>query len=106
MKKVGANAANHTDHASHNAYTRPLQIETQAVLVLIFTQRFRIKGTLHIPHRGRVTDFLNKTLGSKSKDIFLPVTDAECYSLEDGKLKYSTKFLTVHKDHIHLLIPA
>ena len=84
---------------------RPLQIETEAVRVVIYTQQFKIIGNLHIPPHGRLSDFLNKTLGGVEKDLFLPVTQAECFSADDGKLKYVTEFLTIHKHHIHLVFP-
>ncbi len=84
---------------------RPLQLDTINVPVIVITEHYRIEGTLHVPHRGRISDYLNRTLGGESKATFISVTDASCYSIIDGELRYATEFLTVHRDHIQIIIP-
>ncbi len=85
---------------------RPLQIETKPTRVMIFTNQFMIKGIIHTPIGGRLTDFLNKTLGGHGKDIFIAVTDAECFCPSTGKKKLQTKFISIHKDHIQMVFPC
>jgi hypothetical protein len=84
---------------------RPLHISKHPVSVTIYTVHYKIRGTIHVPQHGRISDYLNKCFGGNSKDIFLPITAAECYSLDTDELKFSTKFITIHKDHIHIVIP-
>ncbi|MFZ3071699.1 MAG: hypothetical protein WA162_00445 [Thermodesulfobacteriota bacterium] len=84
---------------------RPMQIDTDTVNVIIFTEQFKITGLVHVPFKGRITDFLNKSISGKDKDTFLPVTNARCTSLIDENICYEAEFIAVHRDHIHLIIP-
>ena len=84
---------------------RPLHVEKERIRVIIFTQHYKVVGDLYLPKGGRLTDFLNKTLSGIENDVFIPVTDAECFSIEDGKLKYVNDFIVINKNHIHFLFP-
>ena len=84
---------------------RPLHIEKEALRVIIFTDHYKIIGDLHIPKSGRLSDFLNKTLSGIETDIFIPVTNAECFSMGDGQLKYISDYISLNKNHIHLMFP-
>ncbi|MCK5237722.1 MAG: hypothetical protein KAR06_12160, partial [Deltaproteobacteria bacterium] len=75
------------------------------VPVIIITSHFRIEGNLHMPHQGRVSDYLNKTVGGQSRDKFLSITNASCYPIAGGDEQYSAEFLTIHKDHMQIIIP-
>jgi hypothetical protein len=72
--------------------------------VIIETERYRIVGTLTLPHEGyrsRVSDFLNA-----SDQHFVAMTDAEVVPL-DGPPRESTRheFLAVARTHIVLAAP-
>ena len=84
---------------------RPLHVEKESLRVIIFTHHYKIVGDLYLPRKGRLSDFLNKTLAGAETDIFISVTNAECFSMEDGQLKYISEFISVNKNHIHLVFP-
>ena len=84
---------------------RPLHVEKENLRVIIFTYHFKIIGDIFIPRGGRLTDFLNKTLGGVDSDSFVPVTNAECFLLADGQLKYIAEFISLNKNQIHLVFP-
>ena len=97
--------------ASPPRQVRPLHRQSEEVRVIIYIQDFKILGTIKIPVGGRLTDFLNKSVGSSGKDTFLPITNAECYAECQGEnkediLRYSSEFITIHRDHIHMIIPT
>ena len=66
---------------------RPLHIDKECVKVIILTQHYKIIGDMYIPKSGRLSDYLNKTLAGAETDIFIPFTNAERFSVEDGKLQ-------------------
>ncbi|MGA1796450.1 MAG: hypothetical protein ACMUIL_11395 [bacterium] len=75
------------------------------VNVLMYVDGYRILGTVYLPLGGRLTDFLNtKGLGAEG-EIFIPVTDASIFSLDDGSLIHYTPFLNVNKDKILFIFP-
>ncbi len=84
---------------------RPLHIDKESLRVIIFTHHFKIIGDVFIPKSGRLTDFLNRTLGGENTDIFVPVKNAECFSISDGQLKYIADFVSLNKNQIHLILP-
>lgn len=84
---------------------RPLHIDKETLRVIIFTHHFKIIGEVFIPKSGRLTDFLNRTLGGSDTDSFVPVTNAECFSMSDGQLKYIADFVSLNKNQIHLIFP-
>ena len=84
---------------------RPLHIDKECVRVIILTHHYKIIGDMYIPKSGRLSDYLNKTLAGAETDIFIPVTNAECFAVEDGKLKYIAEFISINKNHIHLIFP-
>ena len=84
---------------------RPLHIDKETLRVIIFTHHFKIIGEVFIPKSGRLTDFLNRTLGGSYTDSFVPVTNAECFSMSDGQLKYIADFVSLNKNQIHLIFP-
>ena len=96
--------------ASSPPQPRPLHRQSEEVRVVIYTENFKIIGTIKIPVGGRLTDFLNKSV-SNNKDTFLAITNAECYEEccnkdNDSTLRYTAEFMTVHRDHIYMIIPT
>jgi hypothetical protein len=73
--------------------------------VLIYVHGYKILGTVYLPLGGRLTDFLNtKGLGAEG-EIFIPVTDASIFTIDDGSLIHYTPFLNVNKDKILFIFP-
>lgn len=75
-----------------------MAFERDKVKSIIFTTNSVIKGYVHIPPGGRLTDFMNNIAKP-----FIPVTDAEI-TFNDGT-SLSTRLLQVSKDYIVALIP-
>lgn len=84
---------------------RPLHIDKECVRVIIFTHHYKIIADMYIPKSGRLSDYLNKTLSGAGTDIFIPLTNAECFSITDNQLKYMAEFMSVNKNHIHMIFP-
>ena len=81
---------------------RPLQVDREHVYVNIYTQNLRVAGIIYVPLKGRISDYLNKTL--HSADTFIPVTNATCYDL-DGNIIQHADYLALNKCQIHLIMP-
>lgn len=75
-----------------------MAFERDKVKSIIFTTNSVIKGYVHIPPGGRLTDFMNNVAKP-----FIPVTDAEI-KFNDGT-SISARLLQVSKDYIVALIP-
>lgn len=75
-----------------------MAFEREKVSVYIKTVNTIIKGEVHIPMGGRITDFVNNA----SKD-FIPVTDAEI-DLQNGKV-IKTSLMQLNKDYIVFILP-
>jgi hypothetical protein len=84
---------------------RPLRVPTEETQVVIYTDRFQIVGSIHIPQRGRITDFLNRVAGGEDRALFIPVTDARVFSLMDESLIYQVEYLALNKRHVYLIAP-
>jgi len=84
---------------------RPLHIDKEKLRVIIFTHHFKIIGDIFIPKSGRLTDYLNRTLGGSDSDSFIPVINAECFAMSDSQLKYISDFVNINKNQIHVIIP-
>ncbi|MDH4227320.1 MAG: hypothetical protein OEV59_06160 [Deltaproteobacteria bacterium] len=91
---------------SPGAPNNPLRRTTDSARVIFYTDMFKIVGDVHHPVGGRVSDFLNKTISGQAREVFISVTNAECFSITTGQLVHKSKFMSIHKDHIHMAIPA
>jgi hypothetical protein len=74
-------------------------IRKDVILTEIHTRTHHIRGYVHIRVGDRLSDEINRDI------FFLPVTDAEVYSLE-GELLYATSFLSVNRGQIVWLMPV
>ena len=81
---------------------RPLQVDREHIYVNIYTQTMRISGVISVPLKGRMSDYLNKTL--HAADTFIPVTNATCYDLE-GKVLHHTDYMALNKNQMQLIMP-
>ncbi|MEO0288548.1 MAG: hypothetical protein ABIN00_02825 [candidate division WOR-3 bacterium] len=75
-----------------------MAFEREKVKSLIFTTNSEIRGFVHIPPGGRLTDFLNNIAKP-----FIPVTDAEVRT-SDGRV-FRTDLMQLNKDFIIVIIP-
>lgn len=80
---------------------RPLQVDREHVSVTIYTQNLRLTGEIYVPLKGRISDYLNKTL--HAADTFIPITNATCYDLE-GKVLHHTDYMALNKNQIQLMM--
>jgi len=82
---------------------RPLQVDREHINVTIYTQTLKFTGEIYVPLRGRISDYLNKTL--RATDTFIPITNATCYDLEDKVLHYSD-YMALNKNQIQLIMSS
>ena len=74
--------------------------------VVIYTQTFKIVGTVHTMPGSRLVDFMNsKFMSFKEADLFIVVTDANVYTLPEENLLQAAEFLTINKRTIMLVLP-
>jgi hypothetical protein len=88
--------------ASGQDKKRPLQIDTEPLRVVVYSERLKIIGDIHIHPEGRISDFLNKTICAP--DTFIALTNVECFPL-DGSAPECSEFLLINKHHIHMITP-
>ena len=67
--------------------------------VLILTERYKIRGEIALIPGARLTDFV------VDMRHFLAVADAEVLT-HDGQLVFSASFVSVHRDHIEIIVPS
>jgi len=79
---------------------RPLTIRKEAHRAVIYVERYRIVGVVHLPPNGRVSDFINWNL---KEGPFIPLTDVSVYDAERGERLFQADFLAVHRNHIRFL---
>ncbi len=75
--------------------------EKDKVRVVMCTSLYKIEGDISITRGSRITDMLNV----KAHDFF-PLTDAKVMSALDGKILFTKRYLTVHRNAILLVFPA
>jgi len=78
-----------------------MKVERDLVQVVIFTEQYKLVGTIHVVPGGRVTDFLAARVAGN----FIPVTDVKVYLAKEDKLFFETKFLNVNVNSIIVLYP-
>lgn len=81
---------------------RPLQVDRDQKYVTIYTKTLRLTGEISVPLKGRMSDYLNKTL--HTTDTFIPITNATCYDLK-GNVLHHTDYMALNKNQIQLIIP-
>ena len=81
---------------------RPLQVKKDRLSVVIFTDHLKITGEIHLLGGGRLTDFINRDM---ERIPLVAVTNARCYLYPQDTFLYSTDFVSVNKNHIHLISP-
>lgn len=77
-----------------------MHVPKEKVKVTILVDRFRIVCNLFKYPGARLLDILNIKDNS-----FIPVTDAEIYSLADGKKLYNAAFLGINRNAVNFFFP-
>lgn len=81
------------------AYRVSLKIPKERREVIIFTRNHRVEGELYLLMDARLSDELNNRIRD-----FLPITNAEVYSISGDSLLYRADFVTVNKHAIDLVV--
>ena len=77
-----------------------MHVPKEKIKVAILVERFRIVGYMYKYPGARLLDIVNV------KDTaFLPVTDAEIFSLADGKKLASAYFLGINRQTVSFFYP-
>ena len=77
-----------------------MQVPKEEIKVTILIERFRVTGNMHKYPGARMLDLVN------NKDTaFITVTDAEIFSLADGKKLQETPLLAVNRNAMSLFYP-
>ena len=80
----------------------PQVVKNKVAKVDIWTEQYRIQGSLHIPqkdgYKGRLSDLLNK-----HDTTFLSLNDATLCSLTTGDVVWRGEFMAVNKSSIVLV---
>ncbi len=78
-----------------------MKIDKEKIKVTILIDRFRIVGYMYKYPGARLMDLVNI-----KEQAFIPITDAEVYSLGDGKLLQKTAFLGVNRNQVNFFYPS
>ncbi|MDD5747502.1 MAG: hypothetical protein PHP64_00360 [Actinomycetota bacterium] len=78
-----------------------MNVPGEETRVVIIVERFRIVGYMHRYPGARLLDIVNA-----EDNVFLPLTDAEIYSLSDGKLLQKAGFVGINRDAIQFFYPV
>ncbi len=77
-----------------------MHVPKERVKVTILVDRFRVVGDMYKYPGARLLDLVN------IKDTaFIPVTDADIYSLADGKKLYRAAFLGINRNAVNFFFP-
>lgn len=77
-------------------------VEREPIEVIIYLENCKIKGIVHLPPGGRLSDFLN--VASRQ---FVPVSEAEVESITPGvEWSYKVDFLNLNKNYIISVFPV
>jgi hypothetical protein len=78
-----------------------MHVDKETIRVTILVDRFRIVGNMFRYPGARVLDLVNI-----KEQAFIPITEAEVYSLSDGKLLEKVSFVGVNRNAISFFYPT
>ncbi len=78
-----------------------IQIKKEKFHAVIFTDSLKIEGVIHLLPQERMTDYLGET-----EKTFIPVTDATVSSINSGEVLHTTRFLSLNKNEVMVIIPT
>ena len=77
-----------------------MHVPKEKIKVTILVDRFRVVGDMYKYPGARLLDIVN------IKDTsFIPVTDADIFSLADGKKLYTAYFLGINRNAVNFFFP-
>jgi len=74
------------------------QVKKEKMEVIIRTSHVKVEGAIYKLPDTRLLDMLNKTA-----EPFIPVSEANVYDLNTGKLIFESSFLAINKEHIVIM---
>jgi hypothetical protein len=77
-----------------------MHVPKEKIKVTVLVERFRIVGEMSRYPGARLLDLVNIKDSS-----FIPITDAQIFSLSDGKLLQSAEFVGVNRNAISFFYP-
>jgi hypothetical protein len=80
---------------------KTMQGKRELIEVIIYTQSYKIVGSIHAMPASRIVDFMN----SKREDFFIVVTNANVYTLPDEKLLQAADFFAINRKAIMMVFP-
>ncbi len=78
-----------------------MKLETEKMEIVVYTQKHRIEGQVHVRQGSRFSDFF-----SADAQKFISVTDAKIFDLETGAKLYEARFLQLNRENIIMALPA
>ncbi|PKQ28571.1 MAG: hypothetical protein CVT63_01950 [Candidatus Anoxymicrobium japonicum] len=78
-----------------------MHVPKEKIKVTILVERFRIVGDIFRYPGARLLDLVNV-----KDNAFMPVTDAQIFSLADGKLVHTASFVGVNRTAIMFFYPS
>lgn len=77
-----------------------MHVPKEKIKVTMLVDRFRIVGHMHKYPGARMLDLVNI-----KEAAFIPVTDADIFSLADGKLVHHADFIGINRNAVSLFYP-
>lgn len=77
-----------------------MHVPKERIKVTILVERFRIVGEMYRYPGARMLDLVNI-----KDNAFIPVTNAQIFSLSDGKLLHTASFTGVNRNAISFFYP-
>lgn len=77
-----------------------MHVPKETVRVTILVDRFRVVGNMYKYPGARLLDLVNI-----KDNAFIPLTDADIFSLADGKKLYRAPFLGINRNSINFFFP-
>lgn len=77
-----------------------MHIDKEKIRITALVDRFRIVGNMYMYPGARLTDLVNV-----KEQAYIPITEAEIYSLGDGKLLQKAEFLGLNRNRVSFFYP-
>jgi hypothetical protein len=77
-----------------------MHVPKEKLKVTVLVDRFRIVGDMYKYPGARLLDLVNV-----KDNPFIPITDADIYSLSDGKKLYSASFIGINRTAVSFFYP-
>ena len=78
-----------------------MKIKTEKRAVVVYTDKHRIEGFVHVLPGSRFSDFF-----SSDARKFLSVTDSKIFDLDTGELLYEARFMQLNRENVVMAMPA